>query len=60
MAQMGGVVSYCFFKEICLKNTGLQGSTLSGPRMTTGNNNTVYGTLYYTCISLIISKRVTV
>ena len=25
-----------FFWEICSKNTGLQGSTLSGPRMTTG------------------------
>ena len=31
-------VSYCFFWEICSKknNTGLQGSTLSGRRMTTG------------------------
>ena len=28
-------VSYCFW-EICSKNTGLQGSTLSGHRMTTG------------------------
>ena len=35
MAQMDGAVSYCFW-EICSKNTGLQGSTLSGPRMTTG------------------------
>ena len=38
MAQMDGAVSYCFW-EICskkIKNTGLQGSTLSGPRMTTG------------------------
>ena len=39
MAQMGGgsygKVSYCFWK-ICLKNAGLQGSTLSGHRMTTG------------------------
>ena len=25
-----------FFWKICSKNTGLQGSTLSGPRMTTG------------------------
>ena len=33
MAQMGGAVS---FSEICSKNTGLQGSTLSGPPMTTG------------------------
>ena len=35
MAQMDGAVSYCFW-EICSKkkNTGLQGSTLSGPRMT--------------------------
>ena len=31
-----GKVSYCFFGEICSKITGLQGSTLSGPRMTTG------------------------
>ena len=32
---MGRFNSYCFW-EICSKNTGLQGSTLSGPRMTTG------------------------
>ena len=39
MAQMDGVVSYCFWdmlKKKNNKNTGLQGSTLSGPRMTTG------------------------
>ena len=52
MAQMDGAVSYCFWeicskknknKKIKIKkiknknkNTGLQGSTLSGPRMTTG------------------------
>ena len=30
-----GKVSCCFW-EICSKNTGLQGSTLSDPRMTTG------------------------
>ena len=40
MAQMNGAVSYCFW-EICSKkeekiSTSLQGSTLSGPRMTTG------------------------
>ena len=34
MAQMGGAVSFLW--EVCSKNTGLQGSTLSGPRMTTG------------------------
>ena len=34
MAQMGGAVS--FLLEVCSKNTGLQGSTLSGPHMTTG------------------------
>ena len=27
---------FFFFWEICSKNTGLQGSTLSGPRMTMG------------------------
>ena len=32
MAQMDGVVSYCFWG----KNTGVQGSTLFGPHMTTG------------------------
>ena len=31
MALMGGA-----FMTVMLKNTGLQGSTLSGPRMTTG------------------------
>ena len=37
MAQMGGTVSYCFFGRYAQrKNTGLQGSTLSGPHMTTG------------------------
>ena len=40
MAQMDGAVSYCFWdmlkKKKINKNTGLQGSTLSGPRMTTG------------------------
>ena len=38
MAQMDGAVSYCFWEiHVCSKkNTGLQGSTLSGPRMTTG------------------------
>ena len=30
-----GNVSYCFW-EICSKNIGLQGSALSGHRMTTG------------------------
>ena len=35
MAQMGGAVSHCFLGDI-LKNTGCQGSTLSGPRMTMG------------------------
>ena len=30
-----GKVSYCFW-EICSKNTGLQGSTLSGHHMTMG------------------------
>ena len=34
MAQMGGAVSFLW--EVCSKNTGLQGSTLSGPHMTTG------------------------
>ena len=37
MAQMDGAVSYCFWDMLKKnKNTGLQGSTLSGPRMTTG------------------------
>ena len=36
MAQMDGAVSYCFFGRYAQKNTGLQGSTLSGPRMTMG------------------------
>ena len=38
MAQMDGAVSYCFWDTLkkIIKNTGLQGSTLSGPRMTTG------------------------
>ena len=36
MAQMDGAVSYCFWQICSKKNTGLQGSTLSGPRMTTG------------------------
>ena len=35
MAQMDGAVSYCFWRY-AQKNTGLQGSTLSGPHMTTG------------------------
>ena len=42
MAQMDGAVSYCFW-EICSKNTGLQGSTLSGPRMTTGPSRDMVG-----------------
>ena len=33
--DLNGWGGYCFW-EICSKNTGLQGSTLSGPRMTTG------------------------
>ena len=36
MAQMDGAVSYCFWEICSKKDTGLQGSTLSGPRMTTG------------------------
>ena len=36
MAQMDGAVSYCFLGDMLKKNTGLQGSTLSSPRMTTG------------------------
>ena len=36
MAQMDGAVSYCFLGDMLKKYTGLQGSTLSGPRMTTG------------------------
>ena len=54
MAQMDGAVSYCFW-EICSKkrkiNTGLQGSTLSGPRMTTGFISTYI--LYYIFLKLI-------
>ena len=39
MAQMGGAVmakQLIVFRKIWSKNTGLQGSNLSGPRMTTG------------------------
>ena len=37
MAQMDGAVSYCFWDMLKkIQNTGLQGSTLSGPSMTTG------------------------
>ena len=36
MAQVDGVVSYSFLGDMLKKNTGLQGSTLSSPRMTTG------------------------
>ena len=50
MAQMDGAVSYCFW-EICSKNTGLQGSTLSGPRMTTGFGPFELPTLLSICCS---------
>ena len=36
MAQMDGAVSYSFWEICSQKNTGLQGSSLSCPRMTTG------------------------
>ena len=54
-AQMGGAVMakcvYCF-GEICLKNTGLQRSTLFNHRMTTGtftppNELILKGGLYF-------------
>ena len=50
-------LSYCFFWKICSKTTGLQGSTLSGPHMTTHawavNVGTIMHNLYVLHHSLV-------